>query len=1398
MIRINSPFGKTVSVAATFAIVMCSMPGMALASTYKQASDFVQTKLPKAKPHLRDSFLLSAKTLNARQGRSGENPYAAGQQKFDVVYKGVDLMSGNYTMSATDLSFENGYGIPVNMTRSYSANDGDEGPLGKGWTVSVDARSTAGGLAKSSGSSVRSVPNSFKERPSTQLNDPNATTADGSNATQPIQAVLATDASGTEETIQRDADGILSTPPWDKNKVESEYETIIGGDGTNYQVMTHNKVITPEGTVFVYDKQGSYTYGVKPYNDSSAVAEPSNILKVTTATDRQGNVTTYTYGTGTVSFSKVNGAVTEHPLTKIQMPNGHYINLVWGTSSTANRIVEVNDYSADNSSDPRRVYYTYSSGLLTSVTSAGGKVMTYGYGSPSVAEGLTPPESTSGLLTSITDCRGLTTTINYEVQYRPRYGYTPSVKRIDWPNVQHTSYWTTVDTEQQKIAYSFLDFSGTSTDPTYTNFTNRGYIIMPYGGSGLSVEEHYQLPDEDNYLAGLASKTVNYNPDTLDPILEINVNFDYEGNAYFAPLATTYVFPRILSKTEVASTSNFIGKPLTRTVKDYSWAGSYILQNTKTVSYAYWGPEKYYQKKAERDQGGRLSYSDYYDNTASAGRKGQTYRVYDQARAGIYLNTGASIPSYASSGSEWRYQVEIPLGDVNKYSAQFDYDSKGRATDVWKIQSTTTTPWTYVQTKTTYGLDTAPIWGAATQVVEDYGGINRTTQTTAYDSYGRAIQVKDASNKEFHTYYDKDGVISSIKRVDGSHNDDIVTYVYGSSGVSNGQVTSVTDNLSGVSRSIGYGSSGSATGLPISTSETNGSDSYSVGYVYNAAGDRDTVTYTTQSALGLSNTVKWKYSDYIWVGLPTKGARVFQRLTNLDSSTGYPNSEEFHYAYDFSGRIRQAAFAQTPASWTPGTGEFYYTDAHRASTRARTFYDYDSGGRISGVYNWWDTYGSGTYSSSPIRANECTYETSSLNRGIKTQNKFYNVSSGSWNLQRTETYGYDANLDYLTSANYGDGLSNATPSWTYDAAGNRASDSTNSGTWTYDNLNRMTASPSTSYTNDILGNRTGKTVSSVVTTYSWDDLNRMTGYSLTNNSNTYAYRADGMRVSKSSTGSASTQSSTLYRYDGQIGVEDVDKNSSGTITAITRMAIGARGIDAISCTTSSGTNVTYPLYDAHGSSIGMLSKAGSSWAIADERSYDAWGQVRVGALNSDYKGRYCANLGHRQDEESGLTYMASRYYDATCGRFVSEDLGIQGSNWYIYCKNRPIDNADCNGNHCWNIVDTLMQAMKLMEGQYGYGVAEKVIELKKLANKMYGMANFLKSRGADLMEDAEAKDEASAVMGEGSTCQQYIDDTERGIGAMQFGSATAALIAAKMIEIMIVILQSGDYTWLDR
>jgi RHS repeat-associated protein len=183
----------------------------------------------------------------------------------------------------------------------------------------------------------------------------------------------------------------------------------------------------------------------------------------------------------------------------------------------------------------------------------------------------------------------------------------------------------------------------------------------------------------------------------------------------------------------------------------------------------------------------------------------------------------------------------------------------------------------------------------------------------------------------------------------------------------------------------------------------------------------------------------------------------------------------------------------------------------------------------------------------------------------------------------------------------------------------------------------------------------------------------------------YAYRADGLRTQKEIHTGSTVSDITQYRYNGQMGVEDVELHSTNggtsyTVTAMTRSALGARGIDAVSRTTNSGTSVSYPLYDGHGNNFGMLSKSGYSWSITDERTYDAWGNVRVGGLSDDQKGRYCGNLGHKQDDESGLIYMRARYYESQSGRFVSEDCKRNGSNWTVYSKNDPVNRLDGTGN----------------------------------------------------------------------------------------------------------------------
>jgi RHS repeat-associated protein len=124
-------------------------------------------------------------------------------------------------------------------------------------------------------------------------------------------------------------------------------------------------------------------------------------------------------------------------------------------------------------------------------------------------------------------------------------------------------------------------------------------------------------------------------------------------------------------------------------------------------------------------------------------------------------------------------------------------------------------------------------------------------------------------------------------------------------------------------------------------------------------------------------------------------------------------------------------------------------------------------------------------------------------------------------------------------------------------------------------------------------------------------------------------------------------------------------NMNRNVSDFTRNALGARGIDMISVTTSSGTNTRYPVYDGHGNCIATLGKSGTdSYSMADWRTYDLWGSVRSGNATGDPTKRYVANLGHQADDESDLIYMRARYYEPATGRFVSQDSARQGPSWF--------------------------------------------------------------------------------------------------------------------------------------
>lgn len=104
-------------------------------------------------------------------------------------------------------------------------------------------------------------------------------------------------------------------------------------------------------------------------------------------------------------------------------------------------------------------------------------------------------------------------------------------------------------------------------------------------------------------------------------------------------------------------------------------------------------------------------------------------------------------------------------------------------------------------------------------------------------------------------------------------------------------------------------------------------------------------------------------------------------------------------------------------------------------------------------------------------------------------------------------------------------------------------------------------------------------------------------------------------------------------------------------------------------------NVEWCVYDGLGSVVATVDPSGN---VLDSRKYDVYGATRGGAASGTAH-RFVGALGHPSDDETGLVYMRARYYDAAAGRFVSEDPGRNGANWFAYASGNPVVMVDRTG-----------------------------------------------------------------------------------------------------------------------
>lgn len=258
---------------------------------------------------------------------------------------------------------------------------------------------------------------------------------------------------------------------------------------------------------------------------------------------------------------------------------------------------------------------------------------------------------------------------------------------------------------------------------------------------------------------------------------------------------------------------------------------------------------------------------------------------------------------------------------------------------------------------------------------------------------------------------------------------------------------------------------------------------------------------------------------------------------------------------------------------------------------------------------------------------------------------------------------------------------------------------------------------------------------------------------------TYAYNANGIRVSKKVSGVVHT----FFLEGEKIAFE---------------------------CWNS---NVLIPMYDNDESVCGIVYNGVPYYffrniqndviEIADQRgitvgryTYDAWG--RCVSVIGDHEILNINPFRYRSyyfDTETGLYYLQSRYYDPVLGRFLNADdlryLGnadrAEGFNLFSYCDNDPVNRADTNG-HFWgaDLLNDIKRAGEKVVKAVSNTVQKVVTAVKNEAKKVKTAIEETTRKTVNKITNATKKC-GDTVKGIAKAAQDWtknkIDDISKGV-----------------------------------
>lgn len=594
-----------------------------------------------------------------------------------------------------------------------------------------------------------------------------------------------------------------------------------------------------------------------------------------------------------------------------------------------------------------------------------------------------------------------------------------------------------------------------------------------------------------------------------------------------------------------------------------------------------------------------------------------------------------------------------------------------------------------------------------------------------YDAFGRLSRETNRNGLTQNYLYDEEGQLKNQTGFDGSSSainwssDRTVCTVSYSDSSQERFVYDLTGNITEAQNAYGktlyrYDKGG----LMIYQKDlTTGEE---INFEYDGAGNR-THLYSsnreTRYSYGCNNELK-----EIFDNKQRMSVKLSYDKNGREVLRTFGNGTKEETLYDRAGRITVKMHKSERSELLWAQGYVYAPDGKRSATvdeKGRvTLYEYNKKGQLSAVYY--------PYTQQMIQTLEKEAESNGLvvtgkdlgeNRYLSADIK-QSLSLLMESMQRGLSFNLTT-MQVFIKESYG-----------YDRNGNRISKTTNYGTieYTYDKENFLVSTgsrgqPFVKYTCDNAGNLLSEESAGRSTKYAYNAQNRLIYCEVTDRDNkeyaqtSYAYDAFGRRVLVQDQGQSAlrtiydglgfdiiktsptyagglftdsletgikynvTGSPTgdRYRYLSDQDTKDdnryfyLDENTYKTTSARYQGELTRISVNGSLAALGSSDGVRYFSTDLSGS---VVSAADGYGYTLDSYSYDAFGNLIQGKFSGSLDSGY---LGKQQDPTSRLYNYGYRDYQPQTARFTTLDPIRDGSNWFSYVNNDPVNFVDLWG-----------------------------------------------------------------------------------------------------------------------